>query len=301
MKEILELRVDMDFAHILFKEDEGKDLGSVKLVRVDTSGPIYEEIGKTQKMIKEKYDRYFFKGWDYIREYTEKELLEARFFQIIPQLFTLAGEECGTKYDDSCACPICGSGGKIIPPLKIRRSRIPKTDISITLGRGEEILVSEKFRQVMEDNHMRGLRFEPVYSGRKQIDYFQLLPEQYIDMSKKTVFGCRPFDYSERSEGCYSFPLPDGKGGFYRRFNPPEVYKCPNGDNLGLNILSEAYIKDSPILKDLDYFASTQTIGVKVNLFRPYHLLFCSNRMMQIIKENKLKGFKLEVAHVVDE
>lgn len=68
-----------------------------------------------------------------------------------------------------------------------------------------------------------------------------------------------------------------------------------------MNILSEAYIKDSPILKDLDYFASTQTVGLKKNLFRPFHLLFCSNRMMQIIKENKLKGFKLEVAHVVDE
>ena len=140
MKEFLELRVDMDFAHILFREDEGKDLGSVKLVRVDTSDPIYEEIGKTQKMIRKKYNRAFFFGWDYIREYDEKEMQEARFFQILPKLFNLAGEECGTKYDDSCACPICGSGGKIIPPLKIKRSRIPKTDISITLARGEKSL-----------------------------------------------------------------------------------------------------------------------------------------------------------------
>ena len=32
-----------------------------------------------------------------------------------------------------------------------------------------------------------------------------------------------------------------------------------------------------------------------------HHLFFCSNRMMRLIKENNLKGFKFEVAHIVDE
>ena len=34
---------------------------------------------------------------------------------------------------------------------------------------------------------------------------------------------------------------------------------------------------------------------------RPTHLLFCSNRMMRLIKENKLKGFEFEVAHIVED
>ena len=151
----------------------------------------------------------------------------------------------------------------------------------------------------MEENHMRGLRFEPVFSGRKQIDYFQLLPEYYTELSEKTVLGAMPFDYSERDEGMI-VQYPDGHGGVYKQVYPPEVFKCPNGDNMGLNVLSEAYIKENSALEDWDYFASVQTVGVKRKLFRPYHLLFCSNRMMNIIKENKLKGFKFEIARVTE-
>ena len=70
---------------------------------------------------------------------------------------------------------------------------------------------------------------------------------------------------------------------------------------MGLCLLSEAYIKSDPVLKDLDFFASRQTVGGRGGLIRQHHLFFCSNRMMKLIKENNLKGFKFEVAHIVDE
>lgn len=303
MKEYLELRVDRKYAYLLFQEDEGVNLGdSIKKVLIDTSKPIYHQVESVSKEIWEKYNKLFFYGWEYHREYTDEELRNAPFLQIDPKLFTLAGEECGTKYDETSACPICGAGAKMVTPLKIRRSRIPKTDISMTLGQGEEILVSERFRQVMEQNDIKGIRYAPVFSGKRQIEYFQLLPEHYFDISPKTKFGVKPFDYSEgEKEGHYSWRY-NAERKLEKIWWPPAVYKCPNGDNLGLNILSEAYIKDDPLLEGLDYFASRQTVGHKgEGLIRPRHLIFCSNRMRQIIVENKLKGFKFEVAHIVDE
>ena len=83
MKEFLELRVNMKYAHLLFTDDEGVNLGeSIKKVIIDTASPIYAEVGKLQKEIMEKYDTLFFFGWDYIREYTEDEIRSARFLQI---------------------------------------------------------------------------------------------------------------------------------------------------------------------------------------------------------------------------
>ena len=53
MKEILELRINYQYAHLLFKEDEGINLGdplfgppSVKVVKVDTSTPLWEQVKK---------------------------------------------------------------------------------------------------------------------------------------------------------------------------------------------------------------------------------------------------------------
>ena len=301
MKEILELRVDSLYAYILWGFNGGVKLGPVRKVLIDTSTPLYNRV-RTLNNILRKLGLILFYGWEYNREYTNAELREAQYFQILPKLFTLSGEECGTKYDESTACPICGSGAKMTTPLTIHKSRIPKTDISMTLGHGEEILVSERFRQVMEDNDIKGIRYAPVFSGKRQIEYFQLLPEHYFDISPKTKFGVKPFDYSEgEKEGHYSEGY-NAEGKLEKEWWPPAVYKCPNGDNLGLNILSEAYIKNDPLLEGLDYFASRQTVGHKgEGLIRPRHLIFCSNRMMRIIKENNLKGFKFEVAHIVDE
>ena len=84
-----------------------------------------------------------------------------------------------------------------------------------------------------------------------------------------------------------------------------EISGCPNGDHLGLNILSEAYVHNSASLSQYDFFISKETVGNKIteenqgSLIRPSHLLFCSPKLYRVIKENNLKGFNFEVAHVV--
>ena len=77
------------------------------------------------------------------------------------------------------------------------------------------------------------------------------------------------------------------------------VYKCPKGDNLGFNLLSEAFVKDCNEIEKYDFFISHQTIGSYRGLINQRHVLFCSPRMRSLMLENKIRGFNFEVANVV--
>lgn len=288
MKELLELRVNYEYAHLLFKEDEGVNLGdsiygpSIKVVKIDTHSPIFEEVGKMDKYIREKYGTFFFAGWNYIRTYTKKELADARLFQMyVRKYFEPTGEECGTEYDESCACKLCGAGRKQISPLRIKKGRyLNKRDVAITIG--GEIVVSKNFVEAIRTNGIEGMIFGDVYIGKsKSEDCFQLMLQGgELDVSEETIFGVNPYDFSEKS--------------------PTEVFKCPNGDNLGLNIISEAYVKNCTALSQKDFFISKQTCGFRSGLLAPHHLMFCSPKLYRTIQENHLRGFNFEVAHIVD-
>ena len=63
------------------------------------------------KIIQRKYGDSFLYGWHVIREYNDEELNNAQLFHIrIKKTFEPAGKECGTVYDESTACKICGVG-----------------------------------------------------------------------------------------------------------------------------------------------------------------------------------------------
>ena len=304
MKELVEFRIIMRYAHLLFRDDEGVNLGdTVKVVKIDKNDPRFNVIGELQKKAREN-DNLFFSCFDYKRIYTETEINNARWFQMFrTRHFEPTGEECGTVYDESSACPICGSGAKQLSPLKLKRSSIPKADMAETIAWGDETIVSERFVEMVKDNNLKGMDFEPVISSAnrgQKLNYYQVRPQYYLDFSEKSVFGQDPFNLSGEFPGCTLEGVqPDGT--LVKKVIPPEIYKCPNGDNVGLRSLSEIYIKTNPILNDLDFFASKQTLGGREGLIRQHHLFFCSNRMMRLIKENNLKGFKFEVAHIVDE
>ena len=304
MKELVEFRIIMRYAHLLFRDDEGTNLGdSVKVVRIDKNDPRFNAIGELQKKAREN-NALFFTCFDYKRSYTETEINNAEWFLMFrTRHFEPTGEECGTIYDESSACPICGSGAKQLSPLKLKRSSIPKADMAESIAWGDETIVSERFVNMVKDNNLKGMDFEPVISSAnrgQKLNYYQVRPQCYLDFSKKTVFGQTPFNLSGEFPGCTLEGVqPDGT--LVKKVIPPEIYKCPNGDNMGLRILSEVYIKTSPILDDLDFFASKQTVGGRGGVIRQHHLFFCSNRMMRLIKENNLKGFKFEIAHIVDE
>lgn len=284
MREIFEFRINYDFASRLFKESEGKDLGqltkSVKVIQITRDDSRFSKIPIIDKEINEKFNRAFYYGWNIYRKYTTKELQEAYLLRVkIKTTFEPAGEECGTVYDESKACEICGTNRKQIGPLKLKKGSIPKKDITGTIA--GEVVVSEKFKDAFERYNLQGLTFEKVLLGESISNMYQPTtnsPE--LALTERTVAGINPFDLSG-SEGV-------------------EIYKCPKGHTLGLNLLSEAYVEKSSAISEYDFFATKQKIGVKRGLLRPQPLYLCSQAFRKMIEKEKLSGFEFEIAQLDD-
>lgn len=274
MKETLELRINYHYAHLLFKEDEGKNLGtSVKVVELSKEDPRYRQVPIIAEEVKKKYDRGFFFGWLIKRKYSKKELDTATLLHLkIKAVFEPTGEECGTLYDETSACEICGVNRKQVSPLILKKGTIPKKDIAKTIG--GEVVVSEKFVNAARQRNLKGLQLSPINVEK----YYQLTANMEIELSPNTIVGINPFDLSTSSEG--------------------EIYKCPKGDTIGLNLLSEPYVLNSQSIGEYDFFASKQRIGVKRGLLRPEPIYFCSPTFRKMIEEEKLSGFEFEITNI---
>ena len=293
MKEVLELGINYDYADLLFKADEGKALGtSVKVVELSKDDPRYKQVPIVAKEIKKKYDRGFFFGWQIKRKYSKKELDRAPLLHLkIKAVFEPTGEECGTLYDETVACEICGANRKQISPLILKKGKIPKKDIARTIG--GEVVVSSRFVNVVNQRNLKGLVFTPVNFEKGVSDYYQLTASKEIELSHRTVAGVDPFDFSESSDGI-EFTIPEGHSVKFEK----EVYKCPQGHTIGLNLLSEPYVLNNRSIGEYDFFASKQKTGVKRGLLRPEPIYFCSPALRKMIEEEKLSGFEFEIANI---
>lgn len=292
MKETIEFRINYDFAHLLFNADEGKNVGtSVKVVEISKSDLRYNQIPIISAQVKEKYDRGFFFGWKIKRKYSKSELTSAILFHMkIKNVFQPSGEECGTTYDESQTCDICGANRKQIGELKLKKKTIPKTDISKTIG--GEIVVSEKFVSAIKARNLKGCLLKPIIINDVKSNYYQLFSTNELHLSKKTIAGNDPFTTTLGSIG-----------GNYNisghEINlKPEIYKCPKGHLIGLNLLSEVYVLDNASIMSDDFLASTEKVGVRRGLLQPESVYFCSSEFKKMIDDEKLTGFDFEVAHV---
>ena len=288
MKELLILDIRKKYSYLIPNEIQGTARGdSLIRIEVDTSSPMYEEIKRANQYVRKELKDVFFFGWNYKRIYTEEELRNARLFKMsVRKYFEPCGRDCGTVYDTSHVCEICKSGERQVSPLYTRKgSYLNNRDVASTIS--YEIVVSKRFVEFVKDHSLRGLTFGPVYIGKRlSSDIFQLMVQGCeLDFSERSAFGIAPFDFTER---CST------EGLFYG-----EVYKCPKGDNLGGNLLSDAFIKDCDEIEQYDFFISRQTIGVYRGLINQRHILFCSPRMRKLIIDNKIRGFDFEIAHVV--
>lgn len=292
MKETLELRINYDYANLLFKTDEGKNIGSsIKVIELSKEDPRYEQIPIVAKEVKNKYGKGFFYGWQIKRKYSKKELDTAVLLHLkIKTVFEPTGEECGTKYDEKVACEICGANRKQIDHLILKKGTIPKRDIAKTIG--GEVVVSERFVNAMKRWNLKGLVFTPINFEKHSSDYYQLIANTEIVLSMNSITGVDPWDFSEGSEGgIYNV------SGYSIKFEK-EIYKCPNGDTIGLNLLSEPHVLNSSLIKENDFWASKQKIGVKRGLLRPEPLYFCSQKFRKIVEKEKLSGLEFEISFV---
>jgi|SRR5690606_30695142 len=273
MKEIIEFRIDKKYAGLLFHPEEGQDLGDYQVIKISKDDPKYEKIGFLRKEIEEKYNDFFFLYWDIKRKYSKKELDVADLLHlIIKTTFEPTGEECGTLFDETMACEICGANRKQAGPLILKQGKIPKKDIARTIG--GEVVVSEKFVNMVKQRNIKGLQLRPINVE----NYYQLTAIKEIELSSSTLVGLNPFDLSTRNED--------------------EIYKCPKGHTIGLNLLSEPYVLDSQAIGEYDFLASKQKVGVKRGMLRPEPIYLCSQAFRKMVEEEKLSGFKFEVGNI---
>lgn len=294
MKEIIEFRIFDDYYHLLSKPNNAVFNGAVYVIKVEKGDRIFEEIKQLSSEVKQKYNKYFFGYSNIKRQYSKKELAAAALLQMkIRTTFEPSGEECGTLYDETAACEICGANRKQISPLILKKGSIPKKDIARTIS--GEVVVSERFAEVIKQRNLKGIELEPVLFGKEVSNYYQLIassPE--LKLTDKTIAGGDIFDLGPDVSDEYEFIV---SGGHKVKFEN-EVYRCPKGHIIGLNLLSEPYVTDSPLIKEFDFFASKQKIGVKRGLLRPEPIYFCSQAFRKMIEEEKLTGFEFEIANI---
>lgn len=75
-------------------------------------------------------------------------------------------------------------------------------------------------------------------------------------------------------------------------------YRCPLGDLIGLARMSELCISRTSY-SGSDIIATSQFIGTRRGLLRPERFLLISPKLQRAIEQQKLRGFKLEVVHLV--
>jgi hypothetical protein len=97
---------------MLFPASVGERLSSsVRKVELATGDPLFAQVGRLQRELRSTHGEPFFYGWALKQKATEQESRDAALFLLrVVAVFEPAGEEVGTTYDESSACPMCGSG-----------------------------------------------------------------------------------------------------------------------------------------------------------------------------------------------
>jgi len=274
------------YASRLFAPEEGVKLSqgemfaeiAVRKIQISPDDPRFVQIGVIQAALKEHKD-YFYAGWNVRRLYTAKEMQAAQLF-LVWQIWTFepAGEECGTQYDESVACPHCKAGARQTTPLFLDWRRIPKgKDIARTIA--GEIVVSRRLVELFEQHSIRGADFWPIRqrpaSSAESKDWFQLTVQSHAaQVVLPTKIGINPFDEDVAGE-----------------------YRCPLGDLIGLARLSEVWVSRMSYT-GFDIVASSQFVGTRRGLLRPERFLLVSPKLQKVIETQKLKGCKIEVAYL---
>lgn len=191
MHSFYEFRLNEKYSHLLLKPTEGERLDeNVRKVVLRDDDPRLAEMAKITEKVEKKRDEYFFAGWDIRRKYSKAELERAEIFHLsLRPFFEPAGEECGTIYDETTACPHCGAGRRQVSDLVLDMRKIPKSrDITSTIA--DEWIVSQRLAELMLEARLTGFELRPIrHKARYQDDAIQYhtVPtgRKVLEMAKK--------------------------------------------------------------------------------------------------------------------
>jgi hypothetical protein len=275
MRELIEVRLFADEAKRFLPPDVGQERGLSRRVLLELDDPLIERIRQHEQEMR-RQDTVVVTYWEIHRKYTPKELKEARLLWLkVRPFFEPTGEDCGTVYDETKACPKCGSGARQVGPLHLELKRIPKRDIARTLG--GEIVVSARLAEQMEAAGIRGYGLGPVVSrqGKPTPHWYQLLlSECAVELAPETRVGA-------------DFFVPQ-----------PDEARCPAGHVVGFDVLSEVHVQRSSV-GEADWLCTRQALGQRLGPCRPLPLLLISQRLHQLLTSLKVKRFDVEVANLL--
>ncbi len=282
VKEQLDLRIVEEYARPWLPDDRGTIMGSgiVRQLVVDTDDPILAVVAEAQAHYR-AMGQWFFHGWNFRRRYSKAELDAAEIFQATFHSVEIAGEDYGTKYDEYRACPMCGCGATQANELVLDRKRLSRRkDFIETLAC--ELVASSRVAEAFQRYEVSGVRFDAMRCAGSDVssdEWMQLIATSHdARLAPATVAGCRPLEDPNSEESAR--------------------YRCPLGHRLGLNLISEAFVERSSWDgKDVAY--SNEYFGSHQGLLRPRRLIFVSQKVREVIEQEKLRGVTLEVAHLV--
>jgi hypothetical protein len=217
------------------------------------------------------------------REYTASELSTAELFQLVINEYfhrDACGEDYGTEYDDSSACPRCGAGRLQLSPLRLDLSLVRKgVDVVRTIAI-DELVVSQRFLDLLGENHVTGYfanEVEHVGKAKAKGRWYQLSVTGRVgETVNPTRFGIGYFE-------------DDSLGS----------YVCPEHKLSGLHLISEAFVRRQT-LENVDIALTDNRVGMRSGVVMPTPIIVVTPRFVQFVTANGIRGVKLEIVHIVD-
>jgi hypothetical protein len=162
--------VNEDFAQLLFSGDEGERVSdSVRKVVLPGDDPRIKQLGRVQSEVEVKEGRLFVYSTYLRRYYSRRELETAGLLHALVGEFEPAGEQCGTVYDESTACPVCGAGATQVGDLILDLRKAPKRwEIAATIA--DEWVLTQRVAELMLDADMKGFELRPVHHKARYED-----------------------------------------------------------------------------------------------------------------------------------
>lgn len=296
MKEVLDIRLDEDWAQKEFGDGLGKPLppapglpALTRLVILDGDDPRVETLKERILWYGKSKNRDVYSHVSINRRYRPSELSQAELLRLIfTRLVEIFGQEWGTEYDESNACPKCGYGRVQVSPLILDLGMLPKKADFVRTVAWDEWVVSERLANLIGSEGVSGCELRPVEDvrrRRKPLKWYQLVVTGRAgETVSPTGFGL-DFFYGE------SNPV-----SFHTDYFAESV--CREHGLSGHQILSEAYISRQAY-DGSDLAVTSNRMGPKRDWVSPEPVLLISHRFYEMLQYHKIKGYKVERAHLV--
>jgi hypothetical protein len=164
LKTEIEYRISEQNARSVFGVHEGVRINAkLRFIKLDGDDGRWSALAQ---IFRDRNGKGFY-GWHIERNYSATEIEEAKLhlFQISAAVLPSA-EECGTAYDDTEICPLCGYGRVQTSPLRLRITKMPKR-AEIAKSWGGEVIVSARVARLLIDSGITGFGLGPVQRSKQ--------------------------------------------------------------------------------------------------------------------------------------